>query len=78
MLSYEECKAIAEEMVKGHNATLDKAYKLDDDYVFDNSEVTFEGLYPIVVCAEDGKCWGLWRYIKTFKKNTVKMIEIEF
>ncbi len=75
-MNYAECKEIAENKVKIFNATIGKAYKLGDDYVFDSSE-EYIGIFPVVVSSKDGKCTGLWQYLNENDMTMDDMQEVE-
>jgi len=76
MFSYEECKEIAQTRAEKYNVTINKAYSLGEDYVFD-SEVECDGIFPVVVKTEDGSCVGLWRYVNENDMSMDDMIERE-
>ena len=76
MLSYEECKRIAFEKAKTHNIELKNAYKIADDYVFDNEEKEIVGIIPFAVESESGNCRGLWNYLNAKDKSMDDIIEI--
>lgn len=62
MLTYEECKNIAIEKAKSYNVSITKVYNIGNDFVFD-TDVKFEGVFPVVVSSENGNTKGLWIYI---------------
>lgn len=78
MLSYEDCKNIAKKDCDGFGATINKAFSIGKDYVFDNSEVEYMGILPIVVSSETGDCFGLWAYLNKEDLTMDDMQEIEF
>ena len=77
MKTYEECKEIAIERAKAFNAQIDKAYKLGDSFVFDNSEEEYIGVLPMVVEAESGAIKGLWVYLNEKDLSMDDMTEID-
>lgn len=77
MISYEKSKQIAVDKAKQYNVVIDKAYKLKDAFVFENSKDDIVGVLPIVVDKE-GVCHGLWQYINDNNLTMDDMIECEF
>lgn len=75
-MNYAECKEIAENKAKAFNATIDKAGKLGDDYVFDSSE-EYIGIFPVVVRSKGGKCTGLWQYLNENDMTMDDMQEVK-
>ena len=61
MLSYEECRKIAERKAAQYNVNISKAYTLGDAYVFE-TDVEFTGAFPLVV-DKNGATYGLWHYL---------------
>ena len=61
MLTYEECKNIAIAKAKSYNVSITKAYNIGNDFVFD-TDIKFEGVFPVVVSSENGNTKGLWIY----------------
>lgn len=78
MLNYGECKVKAEERAAAFNATIDKAYKIGSDYVFENSKEEYIGVLPLVVDTETGAIKGLWQYLLDKDMTMDDMTEIEF
>lgn len=62
MLSFDECKAIAENRAQEYGAEITKAYTIGSDFAFDTEE-RFAGVFPVVVVAESGTVSGLWEYL---------------
>ena len=78
MLPYQECKNIALESAKEYGISIDKAYSIGKDYVFEDSKEEHIGILPIVVSNKDGKCSGLWAYINRYNMSMDDMQEIDF
>ena len=76
MMKYEECKKIAEEIADKYNVTIDKAYNIGNDFAFDTNE-EYEGVFPLVVCANDGFAMGIWQYVNDKDMSMDDMIERE-
>ena len=62
MLSFDECKAIAEEKAKEYGAEITAAYKIGNDFAFDTAE-KWVGVFPFTVDSETGEICGLWEYL---------------
>ena len=77
-MNYRECKEIALKKAERVNATIDKAYSIGPDYVFDSSTDEFAGVIPVVVIAETGQCEGLWQYLIDNDLTMDDMTEVEF
>ena len=75
MLSYEECKKIAEERARNYNATLVKAYRIRNDFVFE-AEGNWAGVFPVVLFAETGDTMGLWLYLNKYDLMMDDTVEI--
>ena len=78
MLGYEECKEIAQRRADEHKISIDKAYDIGNDYVFDNSADEAIGILPMVVNADNGEIKGLWLYLNDNDMTMDDMIEREF
>ena len=76
MKGYEECKKIALEKAKKYNATINHAYSIGNDFVFDSDE-EYMGVLPVVVRAEDGSTAGIWFYLEEVDKTWDDLVEIE-
>lgn len=77
-MTYTDCKQIAQERASRNKITIDKAYSIGNDYVFDSSETDAPGIIPMVVRTENGECWGIWEYINHFDMTMDDMVEIPF
>ena len=77
MKNYEECKEIALERAKDFNVTIDKAYKLGNGFVFDNSQEEFIGILPMVIDTSSGVAVDLWLYLNQTGLTMDDMTEIE-
>ena len=77
MLSYDECKQMAEEKAESYGLKITKAYRLGDAFVFD-TDIECEGIMPVVIDPETEKTTGLWRYIndKDLEMGDMKEIEL--
>lgn len=75
MLSYEECKNIAAQIARDHNATLVEAYQIQDDYAFEAAG-EWAGVFPIIVLSENGDTMGLWHYLDRFDLTWADMVEL--
>lgn len=62
MLTFDECKAIADSRAQEYGTEITKAYKIGKDFAFDTDE-QFSGVFPFVVVAETGAESGLWGYL---------------
>ena len=62
MLTFDECKAIADNRAQEYGTEITKAYKIGKDFAFDTDE-QFTGVFPFVVVAESGTASGLWEYL---------------
>lgn len=78
MKNYEECRDIAEKRAKAFGATTNKAYKLGNDYVFENADEEFIGVLPMVVSTETGDTSGLWQYLNANDMTMDDMQEIDY
>ena len=78
MLSYAECKKIAEDKAREHDIELDTAYSLGADFVFESSKEKCIGILPVVVSSDNGKTFGLWPYLNSFDKSMDDMEQIDF
>ena len=77
MLNYEECRERAINKANRYNTVIDKAYKLGESYVFDNSKEEFVGVLPVVVNPNNGEVSGLWNYLNEADLTMDDMQEIE-
>lgn len=78
MKSYEECRDIATERAEAFGASINKAYQLGNDYVFENADEEFIGVLPMVVSTETGDTSGLWQYLLDKDLTMDDMTEIDF
>lgn len=78
MMNYAECKAIAEEKAKNFDIEINAAYKLGENYVFDNTEEEYIGILPFVVDVNTGNTKGLWHYLNEADLTMDDMQEIEY
>ena len=78
MKSYQECREIAENRLNDSKIIINRAYRLGEDYVFDNKDEEYIGKLPVVVRSFNGDCWSLWQYLNEFDMYMDDMIEIEF
>lgn len=62
MLSFDECKAIADNRAQEYGAEIAKAYSIGNDFAFDTDE-QFIGVFPLVVESKTGKACGMWEYL---------------
>ena len=76
MLSYDDCKGIAAEKAENYGVKLSKAYTIGSDYAFD-SDVECVGVFPVVVCPENGYCYGLWQYVNMKDMSMDDLVERE-
>lgn len=78
MREYNECKEIALKKAEYHKITIDTAYKIGDDYAFDNSREEVIGILPFVVDADTGECVSLWYYLNDKDLTMDDMQDIDF
>ena len=76
-MTYAVCKEIAEAQAARINTTIDTAYSIKNDFVFDNSQGKFAGVLPVVVISETGETMGLWKYLLDFDLFMDDMKEID-
>ena len=76
MKNYQECKEIAEGRLNASNITVNMAYRLGEDFVFDNKDEEYIGKLPVVVRSCNGECWSLWHYLNEFDMYMDDMVEI--
>lgn len=76
MLEYKECKEIAEKRAEEYGSEIDAAYKIGNDYVFDNASGNWAGVFPFVVESETGNICGIWNYLVRTDKTMDDMQEI--
>ena len=75
MLSYEECKEIAESIARNHNATLVRAYRIRNDFVFEAAG-NWAGVFPAVIFSENGDTMGLWLYLNKYDLRMDDAVDI--
>lgn len=78
MFDYKKCKSIALGKAKDYNTTVDTAYKIGDDYVFENSKEEVLGVLPVVISSSNGACYSLWHYLNLKDKTMDDMEPIDF
>lgn len=77
MLTYSECKSIAQGKALTVNAIIDKAYSLGGNYVFDTKE-EYIGIFPIVVDTANGNIYRLWQFLNEYDMSMDDMQEVDF
>ena len=78
MMSYDECKTLAEERAKERTLEINRAYKLGFGFVFDNKDIESVGTFPLVVDRKSGELSGLWAYLEKNKLSMDDMKEIKY
>lgn len=73
MLTFDECKVIAERHAQEYGTKIEKAYKIGNGFAFDTPE-QFTGVFPFVVDAETETSSGLWEYLV---KNNLSMDDMQ-
>lgn len=63
MFDFDACKGIAEKKAEEYNASIDTAYKIGNDYAFDNTSEKWTGVFPFIVETATGAICGLWEYL---------------
>ena len=76
MMNYQECREIAENRLNDSNIIINRAYRLGEDFVFDNKDEEYIGKLPVVVRSINGECLPLWHYLNEFDMYMDDMIEI--
>ena len=76
MLTFDECKAIADKKAAEYGVDIDGAYKIGNDYAFENKSQEWAGVFPFVVESESGVVCGLWEYLIKENKTMDDMQDV--
>lgn len=76
MVSYEEAKKNALDIMNKVGFPINWAGELPDAYVFDDADNMYDGYLPMVIRKSDGKAVNYWQYMQqnNIKGNDIKEI----
>ena len=76
MVTYEEAKKIAQDIMKRVGFPINYAGELPGAYVFDDANNMYDGYLPMIIRKSDGKAVNYWQYMqqKNIKGDDIKEI----